>query len=614
MTFAIENAFALAILGEHSPDTSTTKDLIYKTDLAFWRVSSRILEGNTSLPSDEADIFEGIFAFSILGERVNSGVDTNTLVASATQVYLSIRGRLIPGECVLPSPQSTMTTSRPDPSVIVLFSLTTAFPAAESDVGGYPDNIIDGETMSYEFEYSLKLAIENEQASGASQEAVLSSGANALSSIRRRFDDSNFEIPRATRLLERLFILAILREQAADNIEIPPLITRVTSSWERIAARLGRNKTPFPSNGTRNSNENADSNHSISTGSGAVVAQAVAVSAPPVMPAGAVKAAAPPRRRYDGKRGKDRYGCELCDQPPHYTSKCSLDRHKKKHHGIPTPGELRQERKLAAEAALGAQVDGDQADRDQTAGDQQVKDEAIEKETGDEMDLEKQSLSIEVFPTVKAISISQAYKARTIAEEARLPSAGSSPMSLSDDETEGTMAALRAVSDMGAASTLPMDIDSQQPHAPRRTISCRHFYFSAPQEQHEVGHRKQLQDTTKEVASYIVNNIAPEKRTDAVKTVARALAFRRLKEQAHRKNQREKDKEAEENDQMTISKTAFKLHMARIQAAQQLSASWMKDTVDSLDRESIQARIIDMSLEEIHDTAAAFERSKDPAF
>ncbi|KAL2873613.1 hypothetical protein SGCOL_011251 [Colletotrichum sp. CLE4] len=551
MTFAIENAFALAILGEHSPDTSTTKDLIYKTDLAFWRVSSRILEGNTSLPSDEADIFEGIFAFSILGERVNSGVDTNTLVASATQVYLSIRGRLIPGD------------------------LTTAFPAAESDVGGYPDNIIDGETMSYEFEYSLKLAIENEQASGASQEAVLSSGANALSSIRRRFDDSNFEIPRATRLLERLFILAILREQAADNIEIPPLITRVTSSWERIAARLGRNKTPFPSNGTRNSNENADSNvssDSIANGnSNANVNDNVA-----------------------------------------YESQSSI--HKKKHHGIPTPGELRQERKLAAEAALGAQVDGDQVDRDQTAGDQQVKDEAIDKETGDEMDLEKQSLSIEVFPTVKAISISQAYKARTIAEEARLPSAGSSPMSLSDDETEGTMAALRAVSDMGAASTLPMDIDSQQPHAPRRTISCRHFYFSAPQEQHEVGHRKQLQDTTKEVASYIVNNIAPEKRTDAVKTVARALAFRRLKEQAHRKNQREKDKEAEENDQMTISKTAFKLHMARIQAAQQLSASWMKDTVDSLDRESIQARIIDMSLEEIHDTAAAFERSKDPAF
>ncbi|KAK1624675.1 hypothetical protein BDP81DRAFT_453417 [Colletotrichum phormii] len=201
-----------------------------------------------------------------------------------------------------------------------------------------------------------------------------------------------------------------------------------------------------------------------------------------------------------------------------------------------------------------------------------------------------------------------------MAEEACPPSSGSSPASLSDDETEGTMAASRAVSEMGASSTLPMDIDGQQPHAPRRTISCRHFYFPTPQEQREAEHHKQPQDTSKEVATYIVNNIAPEKRTDAVKTIARALALRRLKEQAYQKNQREKEKEAEENDQMTISKTAFKLHMARIKAAQQLSASWMEDTVDSLDGDSIQARIIDMSLEEIHDTAVAFERGKDPAF
>ncbi|KAK1624676.1 hypothetical protein BDP81DRAFT_398311 [Colletotrichum phormii] len=268
--------------------------------------------------------------------------------------------------------------------------------------------------MSYELEYSLALAIDNEQASGTSQEAVLNNGNIALVNIRQRFDVSNFEIPRATRLLERLFTLAILREQAAGNIDIPSRITRLTNTWERIAARLGRNETPFPSNGNGNSNDNADTNVNSdtdtsgnsndntndndahesqfsmteSTGSGAAIAQAVAVLAPPAMPAVALNATAPARRRYDRKRGKDRYGCELCDQPRHYTSKCSLDRHKKKHHGVPTPGDLRKERKLTAEAVLGARADGYQADEYQTAGDRDADDGTVNEETGDEMDLE----------------------------------------------------------------------------------------------------------------------------------------------------------------------------------------------------------------------------------
>ncbi|KAJ3940466.1 uncharacterized protein N0V96_009467 [Colletotrichum fioriniae] len=188
-----------------------------------------------------------------------------------------------------------------------------------------------------------------------------------------------------------------------------------------------------------------------------------------------------------------------------------------------------------------------------------------------------------------------------------------SQMSYSDSESERTMAASRAASERGASSILPMDVDTHQSHVPRRTISCRHFYFPTSQEQHEEEYHKKPQDTAKEVATYIVENVAPEKRTDAVKTVARALALRRLKEQAQLQDQREKEMQAEEDDQMIISKSAFKLHMARITAAQQLSASWMKDTEDSLDAESIQARIIDMALEEMHDTAVELEKGKHPA-
>ncbi|KXH43453.1 hypothetical protein CSIM01_11963 [Colletotrichum simmondsii] len=150
MTFAIENAFALAILGEHNPEISTTKDLILRTDLAFWRVSSRLLEGNTSLPSADADIFEGVFTLPMLGKRATSGLDWSTLVATVLEVYLSIRERLIRGECILPSPQSTMRASRLDPSVTILFGTGPTFPAAESDVGEFPDNILNGEYEEYD--------------------------------------------------------------------------------------------------------------------------------------------------------------------------------------------------------------------------------------------------------------------------------------------------------------------------------------------------------------------------------------------------------------------------------------------------------------------------------
>ncbi|KAK1449152.1 hypothetical protein CMEL01_08467 [Colletotrichum melonis] len=150
MTFAVENAFALAILGEHNPETTTTKDLILRTDLAFWRVSSRLLEGNTSLPNADADIFEGVFTLPMLGKRATSGLDWNTLVATVLEVYLSIRERLIRGECILPSPQSTMRASRLDPSVSILFGTGPTFPAVESDVGEFPDNILNGEYEEYD--------------------------------------------------------------------------------------------------------------------------------------------------------------------------------------------------------------------------------------------------------------------------------------------------------------------------------------------------------------------------------------------------------------------------------------------------------------------------------
>ncbi|KAK1624677.1 hypothetical protein BDP81DRAFT_398312 [Colletotrichum phormii] len=433
MTFAIENAFALAILGDHNPDTSTTKDLIYRTDLAFWRVSTRILEGNTSLPSDKADVFEGTFTLSMLGERVTSGVDANTLVASATQVYLSIRGRLIRGECVLPSPQSTMGTRRPDPSVIVLFGLNTAFPATESDVAEYPDNIINGEyeeTMSFNLELNLALAIRMEQVStSTTNEGIRRATENALRNIQQRFESGNYNLPRATRAFERQLIMAILMEQETRNLGLEALIIRTTTAWGRISARLNQGRTPFPepyhviaedgdedisiqerlrrmgldpnsfdltgftssllddpanSNNDGTAQPHADMSAAIRTsgiisGQAAVFAPVVAAPAAVVGQSGKVAASGKPRNR---KRGKDMYGCNVCNQAKKYTSACTLYRHKKKKHGIPTPGDLRKERQRALQESQAAQAAVDPDSSNGSDGANEAGDEDEEMEDG----------------------------------------------------------------------------------------------------------------------------------------------------------------------------------------------------------------------------------------
>ncbi|OHE92120.1 hypothetical protein CORC01_12575 [Colletotrichum orchidophilum] len=191
-----------------------------------------------------------------------------------------------------------------------------------------------------------------------------------------------------------------------------------------------------------------------------------------------------------------------------------------------------------------------------------------------------------------------------MADKVHHSSSSSSQDPLSDNMSDKTMEPSRVLSEMDASSTLASQpsLNSRQP-TPRR-----HFDFAMPQEEED----EQPGDKAKEVATYIVENIAPEKRAEAVKVVARALALRRLREQTRLKEEHERAREAEENDKLTISKSAFNIHMARIKAAQELSSSWIKDTEDSLDGESIQARIIDMSLEEIHDTAVAMERGKNP--
>ncbi|KXH53903.1 hypothetical protein CSAL01_05939 [Colletotrichum salicis] len=534
MTFAIENSFALAILGEHNPDTSTTKDLIYRTDLAFWRVSTRILEDNTSLPSDKADVFEGIFTLSMLGERVTSGVDANTLVASATQVYLSIRGRLIRGECILSSAQSTMGTSRPDPSVIVLFGLKSAFAATESDVGEYPDNIINGEyeeydeddvevglpnsgrakkgkrvregfdpssplapttkrvrkdrsegirlltsseskgktglahlchllifiqasllgdfavyfgsaldgvkmnastarcriTMSFNLELNLALAIRMEQMStGTTNEGIRRATENALRNIQQRFENGNYTLPRATRTFERQLIMAILMEQETRNLGLNALIIRTTTAWGRISARLNQGRTPFPepyhviaadgdedisiqerlrrmgldpksfdltgftsrllddpadSNKDGTAQPHADMNTAIRTsgiisGQATVFVPVVAAPAAVVGQSGKVTASGKPRNR---KRGKDMYGCNVCNQAKKYTSACTLYRHKKKKHGIPTPGDLCKERQRALQERQASQAAADPDSSNGSDGANEAGDEDEEMEDG----------------------------------------------------------------------------------------------------------------------------------------------------------------------------------------------------------------------------------------
>lgn len=68
-----------------------------------------------------------------------------------------------------------------------------------------------------------------------------------------------------------------------------------------------------------------------------------------------------------------------------------MEQHKKSKHGVPTPGDVRKERKLAAEAALADLDDTEQADgvgEDKDAEADEEIDEAMNGDTGDERDLE----------------------------------------------------------------------------------------------------------------------------------------------------------------------------------------------------------------------------------
>ncbi|OHE92122.1 hypothetical protein CORC01_12577 [Colletotrichum orchidophilum] len=145
MSFHLENTFALAILGEHDPQTSTTSKIIYRADWALWDVSSRLLDGDSSLPDDEADTLEIAFTLPMLSEQLTSGVDVDTLVASAQDVWLKLRRRLIRGECILPPPPLSLGIRSSDESINVLFGPRPTFPPAELCVGEYPDNCIHGE-------------------------------------------------------------------------------------------------------------------------------------------------------------------------------------------------------------------------------------------------------------------------------------------------------------------------------------------------------------------------------------------------------------------------------------------------------------------------------------
>ncbi|KXH34297.1 hypothetical protein CNYM01_01102 [Colletotrichum nymphaeae SA-01] len=293
--------------------------------------------------------------------------------------------------------------------------------------------------MSFQLETNLARAIHMQQvATGASHDSIRDTTVAALLLIQQRFERGDYELPRATRTFERQLTLAILMEQDTRNLGLNALIIRTTTAWGRISGRLEQGLTPFPkpyhiiaddgdeevpieerlrrmgldpnsfdltgirsgaSHRSNNSNNVApaqpqtDMSSTIGTGGiissqAAVLAPGVAASAPAIVQTGRV---AVTRRPRDRKRGKDMYGCDLCNQAKRYTSACTLYRHKKSKHGIPTTGDVRKERKLAAEAALAAQDDAEQADgvgEDEDAEADEEIDETMNGVTGDERDLE----------------------------------------------------------------------------------------------------------------------------------------------------------------------------------------------------------------------------------
>ncbi|KAJ0296522.1 hypothetical protein COL516b_011550 [Colletotrichum fioriniae] len=290
--------------------------------------------------------------------------------------------------------------------------------------------------MSFQLELHLALAIHLQQvATSANYDRIRDTTVAALGLIQQRFERGDYDLPRATRTFERQLTLAILMEQDTRNLGLNALITRTTTAWGRISSRIQRGLTPFPepyhiiandrdegvsveerlrrmgldpnsfdltgirpgathrsdnSNNVGPAQPQTDMSSTIGTGEiisnqAAVLAVTVAASALAIIQTGKAALTGKPR---DRKRGKDLYGCDVCNQTKRYTSACTLYRHKKSKHGIPTPGDLRKERKLAAEAALAAQNDVEYADGDGEDEDAESVDETMNEDTGDEGELE----------------------------------------------------------------------------------------------------------------------------------------------------------------------------------------------------------------------------------
>ncbi|OHE92121.1 hypothetical protein CORC01_12576 [Colletotrichum orchidophilum] len=276
--------------------------------------------------------------------------------------------------------------------------------------------------MSFLLEVNLALAVHEEQAStGASNEEIIRASVNALRSIQQRFQNGNQDLPRATRSLERSFTLAILREQSTRNFNLDMLISRTRMAWARVADRLEHGQTPFPEPYHVTSQDEDDSieeqlrrmgldpnsfdltgfgysytNNNIGSaqpqadlgtpiGPGGIgPTQAVILATAAVSAATSTQAsnAAASGRRRDRKRGPNMYGCDICNQAKMYTSACTLYRHKKKKHGIPTLGDVRKERQRAMQAIQAAQAA--QAAPDAANGSDEAQEPGDENEEEDE--------------------------------------------------------------------------------------------------------------------------------------------------------------------------------------------------------------------------------------
>ncbi|KAK1703393.1 hypothetical protein BDP67DRAFT_571505 [Colletotrichum lupini] len=286
--------------------------------------------------------------------------------------------------------------------------------------------------MSFQLETNLARAIHMQQlATGATRNSIRDTTVAALRLIQQRFQRGNYELPRATRTFERQLTLAILMEQDTRNLGLDALIIRTTTAWGRISGRLEQGLSPFPEpyhiiaddgdedvsieerlrrmgldpnnfdlTGIRsdapcssnNSNNVAtaqpQTDMSSTIGTGGIISSQAAVLTRAIVQTGKAAVTGKPRGR---KRGKDMYGCDVCNQAKRYTSACTLYRHKKSKHGIPTPGDVRKERKLAAEAALAAQDNAEQGDGGEEDEDAEAVgevDETMSGDTGDERDLE----------------------------------------------------------------------------------------------------------------------------------------------------------------------------------------------------------------------------------